>query len=183
MRQHQYTNNSGRTHCSCSWRLYVLLLFCVSSVWADTPENLENKLKTAYLVNFAKFTTWDAPIEQKVICVFQSAAIYPEIKQLQDIVHQVDNDVSIMIDPHELTECQLLYWDESTQEQLSEELLLTLHPALLIVSDMNDAHDQGFAIQFFVRNLKLRFAINREVVRNSEYRISSKLQRLSRQIE
>jgi len=161
----------------------VLLIFYCSTNLAQSPENLENKLKTAYLVNFAKFTSWKKAGDYKVICVFKSASIYPEIEQLEGGQNNPDNRVLVMVNPVDLGDCQLLYWDKATDENESRSILSTVHPGLLIVSDMTDVEDQKFAIQFFVRNLKLRFAINQDVIKNSEYRISSKLMRLSRQIE
>ncbi|WP_223789409.1 YfiR family protein [Marinicella meishanensis] len=150
---------------------------------AAAENNFEAKLKAAYLVNIAKFTTWvDAP-ESIHLCIFSQATIIDEVRKLNGFSDEQLRAIEVIEDPVNLQQCHMLYLDAATFDPSQSNLIQQAHGGLLTISDMRDALKNDVAIQFFVRNLKLRFAINRAVISNSEYKISSKLLRLSKQME
>ncbi len=178
MRPNQHDRQCHR----CCYLLLGLLLWHVCPAMGHADAGLEAKLKTAYLVNIARFTTWPNQYGPKVLCIMKDAAIFSEVQQLQAHEFGADLQLSIVINPTSLALCSMLYWDQSSADQY-QQLLTTRHNGLLIVSDLSDAHQQGFAIQFFVRNLKLRLSIDQQALKGADYKISSKLLRLSKQID
>ncbi len=163
----------------------ILCLFVMSvcPLYVAAEADLEAELKTAYLVNIARFTTWSNQDEKKILCIFKESTIYPEVSQLLGFEFGPELPLMILVDPTHLGSCHMLYWDENSETDQNNEILTTSHAGLLVVSDLSDAIKRDFAIQFFVRNLKLRFSINQQVVKESDYKISSKLLRLSRQMD
>jgi hypothetical protein len=55
--------------------------------------------------------------------------------------------------------------------------------SLLAVSDAPDALERGYAIQFFVDGGTVRFAAQQDVIARADYRVSSKLLKLARQLK
>ncbi len=167
---------------------FLIVLMCVIVVLhgsnkAHADDEFEAKLKTAYLVNIARFTTWSSNNDDKVLCIFKESAIFNEINQLKEIKSEPGFKLVINVDPVNLNICNLLYLDDDTFVAEQNQILEQMYRGTLTISDMNNAIELGFAIQFFVRNLKLRFSINQEVIKSGDYKVSSKLLRLSRQMD
>ena len=158
----------------------AFVLMPVSSTWADT--NVEQELKAAYLVHLAKFVTWSQPAADNEVRLCLSSQ--SEIAQFRDAINERSVGggrlLKVLMDPEQLIDCDLLFWDAASQRRESDKLSNT-HSGLLVVTDFSGGLQLG-AVQFFSRDLKLRFAVNEEILDRASYRINSQLLRLARKL-
>ena len=150
---------------------------------APQIEDFESKLKAAYLVNIADFVTWPKSGDDIALCANRNARVAQYLSPLTEKRLGTGKKLKIVIDPRSLSECDMLYWDDASEKALGSGGLSNRHKGLLIVSDIAGADSREFAIVFYVRNLKLRFYVNKDAMQGADYRISSKLLRLSRETE
>lgn len=146
-------------------------------------DSLEEKLKAAYLINIMSFVRWADGKDEAVICMHQKSPISPYI--LAEDGRMLGNQTTLraVTSWSDWKTCDVFYWDERSSEPLPAAALRANQQSLLTISDCKGALDEGFAVQFYMRNLKLRFAMNSDVIKSADYRISSKLLRLSRQVD
>ncbi|MCB1667247.1 MAG: YfiR family protein [Porticoccaceae bacterium] len=162
-------------------RIFVPCLF-LSCFCAEADTNIEKELKAAYLVHLVKFVSWSEPVETgKVWLCFNSLS---PIAKFEGSIRQrsVGNGrvAEVLLDPAQLNDCDLLFWDEAAN-RATPGLLASAHPGLLVVTDIAGGFGKG-AVQFFSRDLKLRFAVNEAVLDKASFQISSKLLRLAREL-
>lgn len=164
-------------------------LFCAAllllsfSIKAPAEDTSYQKLKAAYLVNIARFVNWPAMESgNSVTLCLPAASDLHAMRALLD-GQPVGNDRTLnVISPvADITTCNILYLDGAlanhtafTDAENSERTL--------VVAELPNAWERGFAIQMYTRDLKLRLAINEEIVKNASYEMSSKLLRLYRRL-
>lgn len=145
----------------------LLFLLCFSSALGS--DNLEYKIKAAYLYNFTKFITW--PEKDTVtfnICVvgndpFRSLLNSLESKTALDKPIRIFRYGSIK----EAKDCHIIYVDEASSR-------LNIENALLVSSRPQFA-EQGGMIGFTLKNGKVRLHINLKAIKKSGLTISAKL--------
>ncbi|MFK7830934.1 MAG: YfiR family protein [Congregibacter sp.] len=146
-------------------------------------DNIEEKLKAAYLINIMSFVRWKDDKNEAVICLHQNSSVAPYVLSENGRVLGNHTTLRTITAWDEWSQCDVFYWDESSSAPLPTAALEAQQQSLLTVSDRKGALADGFAVQFYMRNLKLRFAMNNDVIQSADYRISSKLLRLSRQVD
>lgn len=158
----------------------LILLHC--SVNSGADEKRESKLKAAYIVNLVSFVTWPNVKDTIDVCVAELSPVASSMSE-QDGSKLNNGRILRIINKWEnFEDCDVLYWDFATVDLANIHSLYEVSNRLLTISDKKGALDDGFAMQFYTRNFKLRFAINDDVMKNADYRVSSKLMRLARQV-
>lgn len=171
-------------HCiSPSFSVVLLLGLLMLTAPTKADASLEHKLKAAYLINLISFVKWQDDSENTVVCMHPDSSIKPYLMAEQSRVLNNQKKLQAQTSWEHLEHCDVLYWDVALAEVIDKQAVSNLKDSMLTVSDEKGALDDGFAVQFYTRNLKLRFAINNDVITNAEYRISSKLMRLARQLD
>ena len=159
----------------------LLILQCFATLAAD--EEREKMLKAAYLINILSFITWTDSSDKIVLCIHQHSPILPLIISQEGRIVGKQKSLHIVkyLEAKEL--CNALYWDADIEDLPNDNKVASMPSSLLTISDKKGALDDGFAIQFYTRNLKLRFAINDDLIKAADYRVSSKLMRLASQVD
>lgn len=164
--------------------LVAVLGFNTSSVCAAPLD----ELKAAYLLNFAKFTTWppdqfaagNSPV---VFCGVANEPVMDAMRALGE--RRVDNRVvriRTLKDPRDNAGCHVLYSGQQTQP-------VSAHPdalrrrGLLLVGDAGNFLQQGGTISYFLQQGKLRFEISLENARAVDLVLSARLLSLARHRE
>jgi len=156
-----------------------ILLFC-SHLNAQPSLTKEQKLKSAYLLNFTRYISWPDRVENEPHVIFQLClqASSPMLGFMQELiaVSAVKNrrpkvEVSII---EQAQQCHLSY----IQTELSRPL--SALSGSLIVADSKQLSQAGAAITFFTEGRKLRFEIDLQVIQGSDFIISSELLKLAR---
>ena len=142
------------------------------------------ELKAAFLLNFARFTTWsavDLPAGARLaICVVGDNRIVPILDGLASRQQVQDHAVVVRrtsIDA--LAGCHLLFWAGSGDTERRTLLQAVASKPVLTVSD-----DAGFAraggmVNFFVEGQRMRFAVNPAAAERAGLKISSKMLKLA----
>jgi YfiR/HmsC-like len=151
---------------------------------AATPEqpSREYLLKTAFVFNFARYTTWPPPSPDGPfnLCIlgqddFGAAAQYLDGQHLRERnidvrFHQVDDD---------LRGCQLVYVTQPLAGQL-DSLLPRLHAErMLTVSDIPDFAARGGILGLKIVDNRIRFEANPVAAKRAGLRLSAQLLRLA----
>lgn len=152
---------------------------------ADSSEdtNLEIKLKTAYLINIISFVRWPHGNDQIVLCVNGNSPVFQLVSPQNGRLVGDNKFLRIQRAEMSLEHCDVLYWDATLEGLTHYDSTNEKAKNLLTISDQKDALEADFAVQFYTRNLKLRFALNDDVIKRANYSVSSKLMRLSKQVD
>lgn len=147
-----------------------------------------DELKAAYLLNFAKFTTWpsdqfsrtDDPV---VFCGEANDPVMDAMRALGE--RRVDNRIvriRTLKDLRDNSGCHVLY-----SGQLSSSTAISADRSrrrgLLLVGDAENFLQQGGTISYFLQQGKLRFEISAENARAVDLVLSARLLSLARQRE
>jgi hypothetical protein len=181
-------NHLGRWRRS-SWRgaVALLALACATTAGPQDNSSVEYELKAAFLLNFARFVEWPAdavPSEKTpiIFCVFKhdpfGSALDEVIRGKSINSHAVQ--VRRTNELAELRSCQLVFVSEREERLLPETLASLKGSSALLVGEGANFAERGGAIQFFLENNKLRFAINVDAVQRARLQASSKLLALAR---
>lgn len=157
----------------------TLLISCVCSL-ARADENLEYKVKAAYLYNFTKFITWPATNSATFnICVIGKSQ-FGNLLDALEAKTALDKPIRILhFDTvKQVKDCQIVYL-ETADNQGSLSI-----PGALTVSTLNNtltvsSHpffaEQGGMIGFVIEAEKVRLHINLRTLKQSGLGISAKL--------
>jgi hypothetical protein len=149
--------------------------------------SVEYQVKAAFLFNFAKFIEWpqDAFANEKTpinLCVFRHDPFGGALEEV--IREKAINNRGLLAerinDLSELKACQLVFVSGREEKQLPEILNSLKKTSALVVGESADFAENGGAVQFFLENNKLRFAINVDAIQRARLQASSKLLALAR---
>lgn len=165
----------------------MLLLF-VPLLQADTDQqNLEYKVKAAYLYNFTKFVTWpdqafdsapDAPLS---ICILGEDPFGHSIDLLANKTARGRNvALNYLQDIRQADACHVLYISRSEKNSLDGILQYLGDRPVLTVSDIDGFAVKGGCIRLDIIDGKVRFNINIQAARRAQLQMSAKLLELAR---
>lgn len=149
-------------------------------------DDLEVKVKAAFLFNFAKFTTWPASKvrdtgDTLLLCVLGGGAIRDVLK---DTVrgrsvggHPIDVVQSLRSE--ELRRCHIVYLSTTDDIRIAQELDALASNGVLTVHEAAEAKPGG-VIRFFISDAgRVRFEINITAATREQLALSSKLLEVS----
>lgn len=165
-----------------------LVLLC----WLMLPSlaaavDVPDRLKAAYLYNFAKLTYWpgpdtsdEGPASQLIICSLASEELTQALKEVADkpvqgrtvqvvglgLKSRADFCQMVFIDAHHARS-----WFRYAHQQ---------RPGQLLVGESEDFIEQGGIVRFYLERDKLRFEISLENANRAGVQISSRLLKLAR---
>ena len=166
-----------------------LLIICLSGrtvVVRAADEDLEQKVKVAFLLNFAKFTTWPEvfwPADKRDFLLvivgddpFGLALNGVEQKQIGGKTIRLQFAGTLAAD---LENCQLLFVSKSEAENLRGILSFTESKPIVTASDIEGFAAAGGIFEFKRKNDRLSFIINNSKARQNGIHINSSLLNLA----
>lgn len=170
----------------CSRILGVLTCLALSLGAPPVLAAPVDELKAAYLLNFAKFTTWPADqfksaSDPLVFCGLIDEPVIVALRALGD--RRVDSRrVSIKTIKTFNGEdgCHVMYVGEQTPSAAGR---ATMRKGLLLVGDSDELLKHGGTISYFLKSGKLRFDINVENAKASGLVLSARLLNLAKRRE
>jgi len=165
----------------------MLALASATPAMAQSSASVEYQLKAAFLLNFVRFVAWPpAALENEktpiTVCVFKydpfGSALDEVIRGKSINNHEVQ--VKRTNELLQLQGCQLIFVSEREENRLAEILASLKGASALVVGEGEDFAERGGAIQFFLENNKLRFAVNVDAISRARLQASSKLLALAR---
>ena len=161
-------------------------------VWAapaEDPENLEYRVKAAFLYKFAGYVEWPEaifaqPTMPVTIGVMGADAVAAELSQL--VVGRTVNNRAITVrrlKPGEpLTGVHILFVGGAENARLNQVLPLAQPRAILTVTESEGALAQGSVINFTVAERRVRFEISLGSAEKSKLKLSSRLLAVAQQV-
>lgn len=168
--------------------LLSVLLMSAGSAGAVGPEPAlpEYRVKAAFLYHFAKFVEWparsfEAPDSPIIIAVLGADPFGSELDLA--VSGKVINSRPLAVVryalPEQVAAAHILFISADDAENLPA-LLQSLHVRpILTVSDSSGFARSGGMVEFFHRDRRVAFAINREAARQAGLKLSSKLLNLA----
>lgn len=150
-------------------------------------EDNSTAVKAAFLHNFAKFAEWPAlpsgaPL---VLCIVGDPGVAAALAEAVQGHPIADHAVEVRqpATSRSWTGCHLLFISKSEINPLVLGKPETAALPLLTVSDRKGFSHQGGAIELYIDDGHMRFAVNLQSVKLSEIRLSSRLLTLAKLVE
>lgn len=166
--------------------LFLLLTGFTSQAWipatAQAEDLSEYRLKTAFLYNFAIYTSWPGNItaNEFTICIYGEDMFG---KHLDHLLQKKVNGRSIRIqrtdDTKDLKDCQIVYISRSSVPDLKTILGSLSGKPVLTVADSPGSGLQGIALNMALEDGKVTFEANLTAARNASLNFSSQLLRFA----
>lgn len=172
-------------------RTLVHLLLLPFLLWAGTTgparadDALEYKVKAAFLLNFAKFTTWPSSAWAGNDAEFLLSVLggNPFGPALQDMEQKTINGRRIRLQPVDSTDgcerCHLLFVSRSEEGRLELILRAMGRRPVVTVSDIEGFAAAGGIFEFRNKDGRLSFIINNSKARENGIQISASLLNLA----
>jgi hypothetical protein len=164
-------------------------LFCLldcGGVSRAEGRDLEYKVKAAFLLNFARFTTWPESSNSNAepqfsLCVLGSDPFGPalngvESKEIAGKHIRLRHAGSVA---EGLSQCQLLFVSNSEQADLKRILTSVAGQPIITVSDIEGFAASGGTFELKDKDGRLSFIVNNTKAKKSGIRISSSLLKLA----
>jgi uncharacterized protein DUF4154 len=161
-------------------RLALALLAC----WTGTAlaeVSLEQRVKAAFLFNFAKFTTWpgdklagaDSTIQ---FCVLDGDAIAPALEEalFGKSIDQHPLVLRRLTKPDQFRGCHVAYLGAVVPERLPTLLSAIGGAGVLAVYEADGTQRDG-VVRFYLEDNKVRFEINEAAAQRERLQLSSRL--------
>lgn len=166
-------------------RLLTLLLLslgiCLVQA-AHADEELEAKVKAAYLFHLVKFVDWPGlPPDEVRICVYGSKSMAAMLGGLSDRQVRERTLKIVADDPSDLSRCQVMFIGRA-ERKWHGLLERAAGLPILTVSDLEDFASQGGMVGFYTEGGKIRLEINPATAQGAELKVSSKLLELARTV-
>lgn len=171
------------------FKILQILLFCalLSNALFVFAAPID-ELKAAYLLNFAKFTTWPADQfrnsnEPLIFCGFSNDPVMDAMLALGE--RRVDNRlvrIRAIKEVKDETGCHVLYAGRQASWPTGNGAI-ERRRGLLLVGDSERLLAQGGIILYFIQSGKLRFEINAENARAADLVLSARLLSLAKKRE
>ena len=167
-----------------------LLCFLFLATLAPPPlrgePTTENRVKAAYLLNFARFVTWpesafESSVSPIVLCILGADQIHEALptiqyKRVQDRPLIIRHIGSL----EDLLPCHMLYITESHRPSIDDVLMALNGSPILTISSLPDVSQKGVMITFVSMGNKIRFDVNLSTTHQAGLSISSRLLKLAR---
>ena len=165
----------------------MLILFVPLLQAGNDQQNLEYKVKAAYLYNFTKFVTWpeqafdaspDAPLS---ICILGEDPFGHSLDLLANKTARGRTvALNYLQDIRQAGRCHVLYISRSEKNSLGGILQYLGDRPVLTVSDIDGFAVKGGCIRLDIIDGKVRFNINVQAARRAQLKMSAKLLELAR---
>lgn len=159
------------------------LLF-IQSFAEDRPDiSLEVNTKAVFIYHFTKYINWldDDATKPFNIVILGEGEIYQPLKKIAEKKEVNQRKIAVKQISHidSLKECHILFISSSEKKIISEIVNLTRNKNILTVSDTESYAKKGVAVNFVIRNDKVRFEINSTALSDLNLRVSSQLLKLA----
>jgi hypothetical protein len=157
---------------------------CLSCAPGTADDDLRvSALKVAFVYNFAKFTEWPEPQDQrspKIHFCFSPGSIDQKLQE--SLASNLVNGRSIEIQEvrNNFSPCHVIYVGRDSKNGfLNEAIKWGRRRPVLLVSDIEGFAHRGGHIELYTVGNNLRFRVNLASVRESNLKLSSKLLNLA----
>lgn len=163
----------------------VLALICLMMASSATAGKSQAELKTAYTLNFARFTHWPtaAPTTEPLqFCMVGNSATISALMNLKAEIYRRPIATRHLRLPANIEGCDLLYLTAIATYRLPRILAALKGKALLTISDIPGFARAGGMIELINQGSRIRFKINQNATDQAGLRLDAKLLKLATQV-
>jgi YfiR/HmsC-like len=160
--------------------LIALILLLMLQVRLAVAEPSTDQIKSAYVLNFLKFTVWPSEAEEKIsLCVVGNNVLGGALAALDGrlVGKRRLYVVQFAYPDSQLNSCQAIFIGES--ERFAPILKMLADSPVLTISDIDDFAEKGGCIGLNYREDKIIFEVNQSSVRKSNLRLPGQLLNLA----
>ncbi|QSZ42412.1 DUF4154 domain-containing protein [Sulfurimonas aquatica] len=148
----------------------------------------EDEIKQIYLEKFSMFIEWPQDIERFNICIYNDKKFAISLQDKYESKKFSNYDLRITplsIGEHniESKECNMLYIRNTNYAQEITFVNNISSENILIISDNYDDIYRGSMISFYLKDNKLKFVINNEVLKKASLKASYKLLKFAKVVQ
>ncbi len=176
--------------------LFLLVVILAGAVIAEegatSRDNLEYKIKAAFIYNFIKFVDWPQDHVKGDTVTIGIIGKSPFNSSFEPITKKKVKDKHILIkyfpqfeeinDKESLKKCHVLYICDSEEEHLNDILNIVKKSCVLTVGEKDGLLDIGGIIRFTMHQKKVRFEINLIAAKHADLEVRSQLLRLAHKV-
>ena len=178
----------GRALRRCAVVSVLGLLPAFAVTGADTAEDLEYRVKAAYLYNFARFVEWPrrgaSAGRPFVIGILGEnpfgSTLHETVRRKKATGRSLE--VREVADLEKAARCDLLFVSVSERREYARILDGLDGAAIFTVSEADSFLDAGGMLSFVIERDRVRFDVNLDAVRKSGLDVSSQLLKVARQV-
>jgi hypothetical protein len=146
--------------------------------------DLEYRVKAAFLFNFSKFIQWpDAPMDAPFVIGIVGVDPFGEVLD-RTVLNKTVNGRRLIVRRYssvrEIQPCQVLFVSASERKRFGPILQSVEGAGTLTVSEIESFAADGGMINFFLDENKVRFEINPEAITRAGLHVNAQLLKLSR---
>lgn len=166
-----------------------LLLLCgllLAAPRADAQETgpTEYQVKAAFLYGFVKFVEWPTAMSSLNLCVLGQDPFGGNLDEIDGrSAAGMVLSVSRMVSLGDLRGCGVLFVASSESERLDRILMAAQGLPILVVGDTAGFAERGVIINFYKKQNRVAFEVNKDAAGRSGLKISSKLLGLARIVQ
>ena len=162
-----------------------MLFGSIESAQANEAVSQRNKLKSAIIMNFIRYTRWpegglysqSADIN---VCVYANHEMEESLlKSKGKTINNKNIEIRILYRLRNLDECHVLYTENVDRTQATRVFSIVNTKSILTITDQNNGPDNSGIINFLDEGERLRFEIFIEKSTAANLKISSRLLNLS----
>jgi hypothetical protein len=166
-------------------------LFQPPDTFAAEPESREYIIKAGFIYNFTKFIQWPAEINSQIkkngtnLCIAGNDPFGSILENTAEKLLQKGKVLKIKrgISLSNISQCSILFISQSEKSRIDKIVTYANTFPVLLIGDTPGYAEGGVGINFFIRNNKIHFEINKKAAALSGLKISSELLDLARIVE
>ena len=147
---------------------------------------LEYKLKAAFLLNFAKFTSWPESVLREgefKLCILGDNPFGPAFAGIeQKTVAALPIKLIQTNDLDQARQCNMIYVSKSESDKLEQIITAISADPTLMVSDIEDFAEKGGGVELATVNRRLGFNINQTQTQKAGLKINASLLDLANEV-
>ncbi len=171
--------------------LHVLLVqvsFFNPAAGTTHAETREYVLKAGFIYNFTKFIDWPIVTQAEIetsgyrFCVAGKNPFGAILERLAEKFKSKNQELIVRRDVSvaEVSRCHILFIANTEQSRVDAYLARVDGNPVLVVGDTPGFAEKGVGINFYIRENKIRFEINRDAVEGAGLQVSSELLNLAK---
>jgi hypothetical protein len=147
---------------------------------AESAPSREQRIKAAFLYNFAKFVEWPDRVESSVssfaVCLLGWPTFATAVDTIDGkMVRGKPIVVKTVVDETAIKDCQIVFLDDAHRDSVITAAALHRKYGILTVSESADFASSGGMIGMYVHGDKVRFRVNTGAAKRSGLTVSSRL--------
>lgn len=152
---------------------------------AVAEEMAEYNVKSAFLYNFAIFTTWpDNNLDAFHLCIYGADPFGKDLDELMKKKRVNERSISIYRTSNvdQLEQCQLVFISRLAIDNLTSVIDTLRNKPILTVADNPGAGQRGVMINMAVRDNRVTFEVNLSMIRKAGLNLNAQLLRFATEV-